>query len=307
MLKTTKKQGFLFLLIKLILFLGVLYFLYVQVTAFPYQKSDFHVSNWLLLLLGTILVFPNIYMVFLIWKDSLISAGVQFEKRQLNHSFFAGLVTGLLTPNMVGNFIGRVYYFEPKDRTVLIGLTLYGNHAHFVTSLIFGVFSFAMVDRAIWGEYLDVLFWPLLLIVLLGVMIYFFPQLFISKKWKKWKLNELREVLVNNRNLASRFLLYTGVRFVVFSTQFYLILIALGVEPSLELYMNIWFVYFITLSAPSLFLGKLGVKESISIFVLSTLGISPVVILFASLYIWLLNTLAPAMLGLFITKDRKVA
>lgn len=293
-----------FRIVKLILFAGVIFLLYYQVNSYEISEVHISVSNWTAIIVATLLVYPNIYCVYLIWKQSLVRSGIAFTGKQLNHSFFAGIVTGLLTPNMVGNFIGRVYYFDSKDRTVLTGLTLYGNHAHFVTSLLFGAVSLLFVDKSIWESYFILLKWPLLFVILIGVLIYFFPEKIIPASWTKWQINELRSVLVSNKNLALLFLGYTGIRFLIFSTQFFLVLVAFGVAADLKLYISIWLIYFITLSAPSLFLGKLGIKESISIFVLSTLGIDPLIVLVASLYIWLLNTFSPALLGLFITRER---
>ncbi len=280
--------------------------LYYQIQSYDLSGTNPEVRNWFAIIIATLMVYPNIYCVFLIWKQSLKRSEIDYSKKQLIHSFFAGIVTGLLTPNMVGNFIGRVYYFDSKDRTVLTGLTLYGNHAHFVTSLMFGAVSLLFVDRAIWESYLAVLLWPLLLVILLGVLIYFFPEKIIPGSWTKWRINELREVLAKNKKMAFLFLWYTGIRFIIFSTQFFLVLIAFGVQAGPDLFFSIWLIYFITLSAPSLFLGKLGIKESISIFVLSGLGIDPLIVLVSSLYIWLLNTFSPALLGLIITRNRRV-
>ena len=48
---------------------------------------------------------------------------------------------------------------------------------------------------------------------------------------------------------------------------------AFGAEWNLILIAAIWQVYLITMLAPSLFLGKIGVKESIALFVLGGLGL----------------------------------
>lgn len=278
--------------------------LYFQFKSLEVKTYTFQVVSWFALILGTLLVVPNMYCVYLMWRHSLNKAKVSYSARTIQHSFFAGLVTGLLTPNMMGNFIGRIYYFEPKHHTVLIGLTLYSNHAHFVTSLIFGGCALFFVDLGQMQEFIDFALVPSIVLVTLGVGIYFFPEFIIPSKWTKWRINELRETLKVNRSLSLTFMGYTAIRFLVFSSQFFLVLVALGVAPSWQLFIYIWFIYFLTLMAPSLVLGKLGVKEAIAVFVLSQVGIEPVIVLIASLYIWLLNTFSPALLGLIITKDR---
>jgi hypothetical protein len=91
----------------------------------------------------------------------------------------------------------------------------------------------------------------------------------------------------------------------IFTLQFSLMLLAYGADWSWGLVAAIWQVYLLTMIAPSLGLGKLGVKESIALFVLSTLGINEITILFASLSIWLLNTVSPALFGLIVCRNKK--
>ncbi len=80
---------------------------------------------------------------------------------------------------------------------------------------------------------------------------------------------------------------------------------AFGVEWNFYLITAIWQVYLLTMLVPSLFLGKIGVRESIALLVLSSLGINEVSILVASTLIWLINTLSPALVGLVICRKRR--
>jgi uncharacterized membrane protein YbhN (UPF0104 family) len=81
-------------------------------------------------------------------------------------------------------------------------------------------------------------------------------------------------------------------------------LVAYGADWSWELIAAIWQVYLLTMLAPSLFLGKIGVKESIALFVLAAFGIDELTVLFASLSVWLINTMLPALVGLIICKHK---
>ena len=75
---------------------------------------------------------------------------------------------------------------------------------------------------------------------------------------------------------------------------------AFGEVWSFELIIAIWQVYLITTMFPSLFLGKLGVKEAISVGILGMLGFNELSIFFASLIIWFVNSMGPALVGLII-------
>jgi uncharacterized membrane protein YbhN (UPF0104 family) len=67
--------------------------------------------------------------------------------------------------------------------------------------------------------------------------------------------------------------------------------------------MAIWQVYLLTMLIPSMFFGKIGVRESVALFVLTGIGMNEFAVLFASLVIWFVNSLSPAILGLIICKN----
>jgi hypothetical protein len=82
---------------------------------------------------------------------------------------------------------------------------------------------------------------------------------------------------------------------------------AFGAELNFILIGSIWQVYLITMLVPSLFLGKIGVKEAIALEILGQLDINDFSILFASLIIWFVNTISPALIGFIICRDKAKA
>ncbi len=305
MLKTIKKQGNLFLFAKLILFAGVLYLLYRQVSGFDQKAwNSFALVNFGSLFLAIVLVFPNIWLAYKKWDVTLRSLEIKTTQRIKTQSFFAGIVTGLVTPNMLGNFLGRFYYFDKEYRGIITAFTMLSNFGQFLASMTFGAVSiFLLGELLVWKE-ADQVVYILLFGIVISYLIYFFIDNFLGR-FKQFRFaGEFRRLLKKFRWFRTSILFLSFARFVIFTLQFSLMLNAFGVNWNLYLIAAIWQVYLLTMIAPSLFLGKVGIKESIALFVLSELGLNEVSILFSTTLIWFLNTVSPGLVGLIICRNR---
>ena len=276
---------------------------YVQVNRFKDTSwSEFHLDHPLSLFLAIVLVVPNIWLAYLKWNTTINVVANGTPGRRKTHSFFAGIVTGMLTPNMIGNFIGRLYYFDRGHRAQIILFTLLSNYAQFLASLTFGWFAVLVVgDFYVIGSSKSLLVW-LGMGVVIAYLIYFFIDNFLHKIRNKGYLKRFNESLKNNGSFRFKILGLSFGRFLIFTLQFSLVLSAFGEPLSLFSIMAIWQVYLLTMLAPSLILGKIGVRESISIFILTGIGMNEFAVLFASLIIWFVNSLLPVLVGLIICK-----
>ncbi|OFZ09519.1 MAG: hypothetical protein A3D92_06830 [Bacteroidetes bacterium RIFCSPHIGHO2_02_FULL_44_7] len=305
MLKSKQNQRNLFTFVKLILFVGVLGIIYWQIDHFDAGAWDaFHLVRPLSLILALLLVVLNIWLAYLKWKISLQIVAPGTATKTAVHSFFAGLVTGMLTPNMIGNFIGRFYYFERKKRSSIILFTLLCNYTQFLASLTFGWVAILFVgDLVLIPMNKSLLIW-LGVGLIFAYLLFFFIDNFLHRIRPKTYLAKFRLLLRSNRSYRSKILGLALLRFLVFTTQFSLVLHAFGESISWLSVMAIWQVYLLTMLVPSLVLGKVGVKESIALFVLGGIGMNEFGVLFSSLIIWSVNSLSPALLGLLICKRR---
>ena len=306
MLKAKKIHRNIFTAVKLILLCGLIYLIYRQVTSPNIEAQGWpEVYSYSILILSIVLVYPNIGLAYRMWLIIIKRAEIISDKKSRVESFFAGLITGMLTPNMLGNFIGRLYYFDKSHRGSITALTLLSNYAQFVVSLCFGFISVLLMGSI--PDFIDSSFlrWSVLFVLLISVIVYFFFEKIVHWFYKKVDQASFKKVLDDKPILRWELLLNGASRYVVFSAQYMLILIAFGEPFSLTLILAVWQVYLFTMAAPSLFLGKIGVKESIALMVLTQIGISPYVIVISSLIIWFVNSLSPALLGLIICKENK--
>jgi hypothetical protein len=195
-----------------------------------------------------------------------------------------------------------MFYFPRKYRLDIIILTTYSNLSQFIWSIIFGVISIVVItfDSSIPFFSLSILIIGFLL------MFYFYLDRFLLlfpflKKWVK------RFTSFNFTNqLKWQLLFWSGVRNLIFSVQFLFVLHFFNQDISLQLLLWIWQVYlFVTLS-PSLFLGKIVIRESIAVWVLTAAGINPTIVVFSSLTIWLLNLFIPTITSLIFYKSPNI-
>lgn len=300
-----KLKGQLFLFLKVLLFSGVLILLWFQLNGVKSEAwRAFGVKNPFALAGAILLVYPNIWLAYRKWVITLKTIEIQTDVRTKTHSFFAGLVTGLLTPNMIGNFIGRFYYFDKEHRANITAFTVLSNLGQFLASITFGAISVVWLGELLVWQDEEKLMYVLLIIVVVSYLFFFYIDNFL-RFFKRMKFGaSFKQLLKRNPWFRTQILLLSYSRFVIFTLQFSLMLVAFGAEWSLELIAAIWQVYLLTMIAPSLILGKVGVKESIALFVLATLHVNEVAILFASLSIWLLNTVSPALLGFIICRKK---
>ena len=206
---------------------------------------------------------------------------------------------------MVGNFIGRLYYFDARHRGTITFLTIVSNYAQLLATLFFG-----MTAVSISGEVYHLGdSWELMLAFVFGgalaFLVYFSLELALKLFKRSRFLAISRSILKENPSYRWKMIGWSTTRFMVFTLQFSLVLHAFGEDWSIDLVLAIWQVYLITILVPSLFLGKLGVKEAISITILGAFGINEFAILFASLIIWFVNSMGPALLGLVICNRPK--
>jgi len=283
------------------------------ICVFQLKKLDlthFQIINvsapWALILM--ILLLPaNYFFEWLKWKAILKTMNTDFGNSTNFQSFMAGIITGMLTPNMQGNFLGRIYYFSRRFRSNIILLTIWSNLGQFIVALFFGFLSLAFIGSDNYLVLNSTVLPILILIIALLLLIYFTVGKwnFGSKKWRFFI--RFKNALSNYPSYKLEILLWASLRYIVFSFQFLLAIHAFGGSFSADMYLLVWQIYLWSTIAPSLFLGKLFVRESIAIWVLNGIGLGEWNVIFASLTIWVVNLLIPTLIGILVCKKRIVS
>jgi hypothetical protein len=297
-----KKQKTIFIFLKLILLLLLFAFFYFQFKKVNWANQTIYIENPFLLLFALILVPVNWFFEWKKWTITLSLIEANVKPATKINAFFAGIVTGMLTPNMLGNFIGRIYYFDRNHRIPLIILTLVTNYAQFITSIFLGIIALLILNKTPWMQDLAKLDMIFVFLAILLLLIYFNFEWIFKRIKRKARMYLLIRNLQKRRVFRWKILAISMLRHAVYTLQFSLMLSAFGEDFSFHNMLWIWQFYLWLTLAPSLFLGKLAIRESVAIWVLTAAGMGELTIVISSFLIWTFNLLIPTIFGLVIIK-----
>lgn len=220
------------------------------------------------------------------------------EKNNTNNfiAFVSGIVSSFLTPSLSGNFLGRIMFYDKSKRWKITILSVIANFSQFLVSIVFGLMGLFLNQSIPFKSNAFLLISGSVIIILF----YFFGENLV----KKIPINKFQmfcnQMSINSSRL--NFLLLSFMRFIIFIIQYILALNAFGIEITLEtIYLILTVFLFITLT-PSLFFGKIMVRESIAVTIFGYAGHETLPVIFASFTTWFFNLFLIALIALFIVK-----
>lgn len=237
-----------------------------------------------------------------------------------------GVAVSSFTPNRIGDYLGRVFILEKGNRIQGILITIIGSVAQFLTTFIAGTLSVAVmvfIYREPISHYMGMslksFYFAYASIGLLTLLIYFYSILLFlnvsvvhdfAEKILGRKSRRLQRYLgvydLYKKRELLRVLYYSFWRFLVFSFQFYILLLVFGVDLSfIQGIMLISIVFLVVTIIPTFAITELGIRGSISLYIFSLYfsqqegtGISTDIgVVSASSVLWLINLAIPALLG----------
>ena len=281
----------------------LLFFLVQRFQNQDWNQQDIGFKHPLFFILGFLLMPLNWWTEWRKWTLSLECAEVKSEKSTNFHSFLAGMITGMLTPNMLGNFIGRVLYFERKHRIQLTLLTFIGSMSQFVITMLVGALGIILLQKMPFTNDLGVLTYIIINMASLAFLFFYFRIEWLLKFLRKRTFVEgLLTIFSKHKDIRLRMLIFAFIRHVVFTLQFVCVLHAFGIEIKETSVLWIWQFYFWITLAPSLFLGKLGVRESVAVWVFVAAGMDEMSVVLSAFSIWVMNLFVPTVLSLLFLK-----
>lgn len=225
--------------VKFLVFVFVLYQLVIRLQKISLDDfSSLVIVKPSYIIIAMTLVFVNWGIEALKWYLTVRKIGYKTSNGRIVQSLLSGISTGLITPNRLGNFIGRMLYFKPKKRALLVLGTLYGNLAQFIATVFFGMIGlYFTLNASIQFDYSDTLIVLSIALTTLAVLIYFcYPFVsLIGMPFLRRKLNIIQLFRQPAKKLVIPLLILSGCRYLVFILQFTLLLIGFGATYSHEL------------------------------------------------------------------------
>jgi hypothetical protein len=291
--KAIKNQGIFKKIGAWLLFGGFLFAFIYQLQSFDWSETgNLQIYNLNYLFLAILLVGANWFFEWKKWIAGMKSIN-QFSDEVLQNGFYAGMIAGFISPSALGNFLGRMTAVNKSWKAKVVATTLMGNGAQFIISLTFGFLSIVLLDNL--PEITKSL--SLKIVLTFAVFSLWLAYYFIGKAGmlKRILARYIPSIACVSYKLRGQFLIWSAARYLVFSFQFFFLIKAFQPEITFIVLFWVWQLYLWTTLSPSLILGKLFIRETIAIFILTNAGIELPIALLASILIWLLNNAIPSL------------
>ncbi len=240
---------------------------------------SFSISNWLLEVLK--------------WK-SLVNSIRYISFYEALKQSSSSLTSSLLTPNRIGEYGAKAMFYPKNQRSEIMLLNFLGNFSQMTITVLFGIIGLFFLSDKISFSLQITSFQIFSLGIISCIIIFFFfnDKLSIYRKKTIYKIKSIPTV-IHFKNLIFSFL-----RYLVFSHQFYFIIVAFGVDLNYNTIMPIIFtMYFISSIIPGFVIFDWLIKGSVAVSVFSLYGVNEIIVLSVTSIMWILNFAIPSLIG----------
>lgn len=293
-MKSKSKNKLVILSLKIVVIFLAFYFIYNQIN----QKSNLNWKDFILvirdkfsfrlIIVLLFLSFVNRFLEILKWKN-LVSYIKPISTYEASKQVLAALTTGIITPNGIGEYAGKALFFEKSKSKLIVFLNLICNGIQMIFTVLFGLIGLVFL------KYYDFA----LIISGIGISITIISFLTKNFKIKNYSIivfvQKIKEI---PKKIHQKNTLLGLLRYIVFSHQYYLLFIILGIElPYITLILTIAVVYFLASSLPSFQMFDFAIKGSVALYFFGKYDINEWIILFVSTLMWFLNVVLPVIIG----------
>ena len=240
------------------------------------------------------------------WKWKLMIAKIEHISfiRSLE-AVFSGLTVSFFTPNRTGEFAGRVFQLQKADRIKASIITIIENNSQLIITILTG--SIALTFYL--STYAEMnIYWfaaSTLFSLTIGAMAVFFflkisvLETFFERFTPLRKFHPYLEIFsYYSAKELLQVLSLALLRYVVFTTQFYLLLELFGASiPLLPALIMITMIFYVMTLVPTFFVTELAVRGSVAIAFLSVLTGNETAIINSTVSLWLVNIAVPSLIG----------
>lgn len=313
-LSLSKKEK-VFLLIKVVIAIAIMVYLFEKFKSFDYGKI-FIYKNIHIMGLVCLLTCVNIYLQLHKWKSVFFDLLGNLPFKKIISSFFVGVATGAFTPGRFGEYFGRSFMIKEYPGSEVISANVVDKLSNMFVLVFAGLFSTVWFLSFTSSFSIQIIY--VLLFLLICILILFI-YLIIQKKgvaniYKRIeKIRFLKRLFfhlqvlkkVNKRTIFHQ-LSYSLLLYCVIALQYGILTAGFANKPLAFDYLLCGILtLFVKSFIPSISFGDLGIRESASIFFISAIGLPAEVGFLSAFSIFLFNILLPSTIGLIILVTTK--
>jgi len=312
------KKSTLIIFAKIIIAAGLLVYLVYSV---EYDQIVYALKQANILIIGVVFLLGilNVYLQYYKWRITCEEVLEEKNNLKVLRSLFYGFSAGIITPLRVGEYFGRGIEFKDKSLIQVTVATLIDKFFPLMMVALLGSVSSLFFIYNYYGVSIYVVLSLFILLFTSFYMIFFlvtskrfwnsilFSKLQSSTVFKSF-LNKLAIFENLDRNYFYKML---GISFFFYSCYLiqYALLVSAFSNHSAFIYY-LWaanLIMFVKTVIPPISLGELGIREGASVFFITKMGEVASVGFNASIFLFIINLLIPALLGvgMFLRKNDK--
>jgi len=222
-------------------------------------------------------------------------------------AIFAGVSFGIITPNRIGEYGGRVLAVKKDQNWNTIFTTFLCSIAQNIITLLCGgiglYFFFAQMSGVLYTGLFVILFIALVSLGFLFYSKFLWSQLSKLKflRSRAWAINSLNSIIQIPKVSLTKTLVLSFFRYSVYLFQYVSVLLFFDVPLALsQVLEGISSIFLIQTGVPLPPLMNVFARGEIALNILGDYGINEITILLATFFIWILNLVVPAILGLLV-------
>ena len=299
----------------------VLSFLFLGYKLITFQDYDSIQTQWRAMpytqgwwITGVLILLPlNWYLEALKWK--MLTSGIQkISVKDAVKAVLSGISTGFFTPNRIGELVGRVSFLNADNYKSGITLSIVNSLTQNIVMALFGVpaciLFFLVFKGKLQPDMIHFVLIMILCILAFGFLYFTLPHwnLLLKRNRFSGKIKPFTDCLSTyNLNDLLRIIGVSIVRYVVFSLQFYLMLLFFGVALSpWQALLAIPTTYLFVTFTPSLAFSEAAVRSSYAVLIIGAFSGQDINIALAGICIWAVNFVIPMFLGSVILVRKKL-
>jgi len=226
-------------------------------------------------------------------------------------SVFSGICVGNIAPGRSLEFLAKIIYFKIDNRPSITILHFINGMFQMLITITVGIIAISYKLGAT-GSSSNIIY--LFIIGGLCMILFFcwaiFNVSFIQKKLKfiKWfrQIGETQHIQLR-KTLILKLVSLSVIRYLVFTTQFYLIYNNLSPQNhTLTTFMSIAAYFMLTSLVPMISFIEPAIRAAIALFVFNNTGDDTVIVVLSSTFVWVINVVIPSIIGYIIILKEKL-
>ena len=295
---------------------GLIYYL-IQSVEYEQILAAVRNVNIVLIVSAVLLGVVNIYLQYFKWGQTCHEILFVRDKGKIFRSLFYGFSAGIITPFRVGEYFGRGIEFKDKSLFQVTVATLVDKFFPLlmvasigsISSLIF-IYLFYDISLYIVLSLFIVIFTFFYIVILLMISPSFWNSVLFSRIKKTRRMRPLLEKLKTFEHLQKKYfykmLIISFLFYSCYLIQYALLVSAFSHHSEFINYL--WagnLIMFAKTIIPPVSFGELGIREGASVFFITQMGEVASVGFNASIFLFMINLVIPAIIGvgMFLRKN----